>query len=148
MNSSIIATLVLSATLALTIIIGLYISRKTNHPAYNAITIALTAIFTFFGMLIISSSFMESGISESAYRTAIASSLIIEYVLLVAITAFTKPLENNEQSNPISQTLISNFTVVIGIVLAFYFGASAYVETQQAPTSAPQVIVPSSEISD
>jgi hypothetical protein len=29
---------------------------------------------------------------------------------------------------PITQTLLSNFTGIVGVVIAFYFGASAYVE--------------------
>jgi hypothetical protein len=136
MNESLKMTLILAAILSLIVIIGLYISRKTGHPAYIAITVALTSIVSFFGMLIVSSSAMAVGISEGAYRIAIASALIIEYVLLVSITAFTKPAAPNQQPNLISQTLISNFTVVIGIVLAFYFGASAYVETRQTPNTA------------
>jgi arginine exporter protein ArgO len=32
---------------------------------------------------------------------------------------------------PIAQTMITNFTTVVGIVIAFYFGASAFVHLQR-----------------
>ncbi len=131
MSDEILMLITLALILAVTIVGGLLLSWKTNHPAFIAMTVALTSIFTFFGVLSLPISGGSSeGITESGLRAAIATALIVQYILLISISAFANG-PANERANPISQTLIANFTVVIGIVLAFYFGSSAYVEVQK-----------------
>ena len=60
-------------------------------------------------------------------RTAMAGAIVVEYLTLVGTLAFFVQGE----LPPIAQTMITNFTTVVGIVIAFYFGASAFVQLQR-----------------
>lgn len=68
---------------------------------------------------------LTSADKESALRFAIAGAIVIEYLVLVGIVAFFK--EGAEKLPVITQTMLSNFTAVVGIVVASYFGSSAYI---------------------
>ncbi|MEM9160303.1 MAG: hypothetical protein AAGB46_14760 [Verrucomicrobiota bacterium] len=59
-------------------------------------------------------------------RSAIAGAIVIQYLTLVATVAyFNKPLE---EVHPLTQMVLTNFTTIVGIVIAFYFGSSAYLQ--------------------
>ena len=62
-------------------------------------------------------------------RFAIAGSIVIEYIVLVGIVGFFK--EGPEELPIITQIILSNFTSVVGVVIAFYFGSSAYLQARQ-----------------
>jgi hypothetical protein len=107
--------------------IGVYLRIRFNTAAPLGLAVGATAVFTFVGMLALGQE--TNGpwkITEASMRTAIASSILAQYQALVAIVAFFSPQETS--SSGVSQTLISNFTTIVGVVIAFYFGASAYVE--------------------
>lgn len=63
---------------------------------------------------------------ESALRHAIAGSIVLSYIVLVSITAFFK--ESTDTLPVLTQLLLSNFTMIVGVVIAAYFGSSAYIE--------------------
>jgi hypothetical protein len=48
---------------------------------------------------------------------------------LIGIVAFFK--EGPEKMPIITQTMLSNFTAVVGVVIAFYFGSSAYIQSKK-----------------
>lgn len=115
----------LVATVAVNII-AVAAMRIMNSNAPLGLAAGLTAMIAFVGMLILAQE--PTGpwrLSESAMRTAIASAFIAEYVALVSMVAFSK--EGGELP-AVGQTLVTNFTQLVGVVIAFYFGASAYVE--------------------
>jgi hypothetical protein len=60
-------------------------------------------------------------------RTAMAGAIVVEYLTLVGTLAFFV----QGQMSPIAQTMLTSFTSVVGIVIAFYFGASAFVQVQR-----------------
>lgn len=66
--------------------------------------------------------------NESALRSAIACAIVVQYLTLVSIVAFFSSAPENQRLPAITQTLISSFTTIVGVVIAFYFGASAYVQ--------------------
>jgi hypothetical protein len=66
-------------------------------------------------------------ITGESMRTAMAGAIVVEYLALVGTLAFFVQGE----MPPIAQTMITNFTTVVGIVIAFYFGASAFVQLQR-----------------
>jgi protein-S-isoprenylcysteine O-methyltransferase Ste14 len=68
------------------------------------------------------------GFSEEALRMAIAGAIVIEYIVLVGIVAFFQ--KGPDRLPPITQTLVSSFTTIVGVVVAFYFGSSAYVQAR------------------
>ena len=60
-------------------------------------------------------------------RDAIAAAFVTVYLTIVAWSAFFAISTSGEpaQLSPLTQTVISNFTYLTGIVVAFYFGTDA-----------------------
>jgi len=89
--------------------------------------LATTGIIAFFGLYDIGLGDDKSQQNkEAALRFAIAGAIVFEYLVMVGIVAFFK--EGPDELPLITQAVISNFTAIVGVVIAFYFGASAYIE--------------------
>jgi hypothetical protein len=115
----------LIATVAINVV-AVAAMRMMSSNAPLGLAAGLTAMIAFVGMLMLSREPDGSWrLSESAMRTAIASAFIAEYVALVSMVAFSK---ESGDLPAVGQTLVTNFTQLVGVVIAFYFGASAYVE--------------------
>jgi hypothetical protein len=115
--------------------LGVYLRIRFGSPAALGLAVGATAVITFVGMLALSQPAHGTWrITPGAMRTAIASSILAQYQALVAIVAFFST--DQEKVSQISQTLISNFTTIVGVVIAFYFGASAYVEGRRITAKA------------
>jgi peptidoglycan/LPS O-acetylase OafA/YrhL len=88
------------------------------------ISIGAIAIIIFFAF------FMGNKLSdakEKNMRNAIASAIVLPYILLVVTFSFQVSLEGTIPA--MADKLLTSFTPLVGIVVAFYFGATAYVET-------------------
>jgi len=94
------------------------------HRAWMAFGFGSVSIITFLGMLYIQRS-IESKID---LKIPIASSITIIYILLVVTWAFYRSTGDLPQ---MTETLMSSFTSITGIVIAFYFGSSAYIEVHK-----------------
>jgi len=113
------------ATVAINVI-AVAAMRMMSSNAPLGLAAGLTALVAFIGMLMLAQE--PDGpwrLSESAMRTAIASAFIAEYIALVSMVAFSR--ESGDLPD-VGKTLVTNFTQLVGVVVAFYFGASAYVE--------------------
>jgi hypothetical protein len=89
-----------------------------------------SAVTSFFGLLILTQK--NDGrweLTEENMRTAIAGTIVVVYLVLVGTVAFF--VVGPREPPAITQTMVTNFTTVVGIVIAFYFGASAYVQVQR-----------------
>ena len=64
-------------------------------------------------------------------RTAITGSITVMYMALVGFGAFLRMPPGSRELDPLAQSLIVSFTSVVGIVIAFYFGTSAYLESRK-----------------
>jgi hypothetical protein len=77
----------------------------------------------------------ESGVSwissPGHIRATIAVSIVTEYMVLVGVVAFFHGW-SDATTPAVTQTLVTNFTSIVGVVVAFFFGASAYVQTRDA----------------
>jgi hypothetical protein len=80
----------------------------------------------------------ESGVvwiaSSEHIRATIAISIVVEYMALVGVVAFfhwNLPPGDTIYIPEVTQTLVTNFTTIVGVVIAFFFGASAYVQTRE-----------------
>jgi hypothetical protein len=105
---------------------GLQFQFQNNWP-FIALGVG-TGVITFFGLVILCQTGEERWkITGESMRTAIAGAIVVEYLALVGTLAFFVQGE----MPPIAQTMITNFTTVVGIVIAFYFGASAFVQLQR-----------------
>lgn len=104
---------------------GLSAYLDTDTPLSIAVIAAALIAFAFF----ISPQQSDEPKDEGRLRRAIAGAIVVEYLVLVGIVAFFG--RGPEQLPPITQSLISSFTTIVGVVIAFYFGSSAYVEGQK-----------------
>lgn len=96
---------------------------KQNHDFVISITAFAIGVVTFFGITDMNRSGQDQNILKGEnLRTAIACSLIISYLFIVCFTAFVKTAE---VTGGVTQYFVNSFSNVIGITIAFYFGASA-----------------------
>ncbi|MBV8534873.1 MAG: hypothetical protein JO128_04730 [Alphaproteobacteria bacterium] len=74
-----------------------------------------------------------SWIAEPTHiQATIAASILVQYMALVGLAAF---YHGSQQMPPITQALIANFTTVVGVVVASYFGSYAYLKGQEQKAS-------------
>jgi hypothetical protein len=105
-----------------------FLSRWGRLEEWNAdFIIGVTAfsigVVTFFGVTALNRAAQEpQAIDDERLRTAVACSLVISYLYMVAFTTF---VGNAPTIGPVTKEFIESFSSVIGITIAFYFGASA-----------------------
>jgi hypothetical protein len=95
-----------------------------------SLALVATAVITFFGFL------WRSGDppgNEEDMRTAITVSIVTVYLVLIGLVAFLPEGPNQGQLPAITNTMLTSFTAIVGIVVPFYFGASAYVQRNGPP---------------
>jgi hypothetical protein len=110
---------------------GLQIGKSM---AFLSFSVAAIGIITFFGLLGTSLN-SSSQITERGLRTSIAIAIVTVYLVIVGVSAFFTQKIN---LNPITEQMLTSFTTVVGIVVAFFFGASAYVEAKTVTSEAPK----------
>jgi hypothetical protein len=121
-------------TLILVIIAGgLYFhDRFNNWRIPLAFAVVAAALVTFFWFVSWPQRQSSDAMSEEGVmRRAIAASIVVEYLILVGLFVFWE--SDVTTLPPLTQALVSNFTAVVGIVIGFYFGASAYVDAKKRP---------------
>jgi hypothetical protein len=123
-------------SLILTIIaVGLYLhDQYDNWRVPLAFSVIAAALITFFWFVSWKPSRSSGSASEEGVmRRAITASIVVEYLILVGLFVFWK---SDATTLPaITQVFVTNFTAVVGIVIAFYFGTSAYVEAKEKSQS-------------
>ena len=108
---------------------ALFLASSWGTQSPLAFVTAAVAIISFFGFLILTQIPGRKWVlAESHVRTAITASIVIEYLTMLALVTF---LQQGAESLPaITQTLVTNFTTIVGVVIAFYFGASAFIQAR------------------
>ena len=118
---------------------GIYDLTK-YHLADQSLTgaLLLVGIITFFGFMRIGETTGgEWAIHRGGMRTAITVAIVTTYLVLLAYVAFFRPLGGVADQLPqITTNLLTSFTTIVGIVIPFYFGASAYVQGKALESSA------------
>src|SRR5215208_6635619 len=96
-------------------------------PSGVSLSLALvaTAVITFFGFLWRSAGPVGD---ERDMRTALTVSIVTVYLVLIGLVAFLPAEPNLVQLPAITNTMLTSFTAIVGIVVPFYFGVSAYVQ--------------------
>lgn len=108
----------------------LHTKLKGLPRAPLAFCVIASAVITFFWFLVdwrVGSS--NYTIEDDVMRRAIAGSMVVAYLVLTGIAAFWEG--GSSTLAPLAQTMITSFTYLIGVVIAFYFGSSAYAEAQK-----------------
>jgi cytochrome bd-type quinol oxidase subunit 2 len=83
------------------------------------------AVVTFFGFLN-----EAENVDERSMRRAIAASVVMVYLVLLATVIFWVEIPGDPKTKlpDVTQTMLTHFTTIMGVVIAFYFGASAYID--------------------
>jgi len=108
-----------------------YEDVKKILPDHAAAVILIAVMFalasvTFFGIM--SFGQRSSGAwakNMDGTRIAIMATVLLVYFFLLGVNIFLYP---PDKMSEITSTLINNFTYIVGIVIAFYFGSSAYIQ--------------------
>lgn len=98
---------------------------------------AVIEVTTFTCVWLIQRSRVYKNPTTDSMRDAIAASFVVTYLVLVGWSAFFNYAVSVEESReaalaPLTQTLISNFTILTGLVVGFYFGTEAIKQVVQA----------------
>lgn len=109
------------------LLIGVDHNRFLSGVAYVSAATVATAILTFFGVLRLETKENATHMSGERLRSAIAASSVVTYLVLIATVGLFKSTGGGEMLE-VSRTLLTSFTATIGVIIAFYFGSSAYVE--------------------
>lgn len=125
--------ILMAVVITLLSVAGAYLSVLWDNNGPFIVVAVGTAATCFFGLLILTQTNDEKWtLTEETMRTAIAGTIVVVYLVLVGIVAFF--VVGPKELPGITQTMVTNFTTVVGIVIAFYFGASAYVQAQRQKT--------------
>jgi hypothetical protein len=84
--------------------------------------VVATALVTFFGFL--STGDTRTGIPDGNLRSAIAASTVVTYLVFVGTAGL---FQTTESLSEISRLFLTSFTATVSVIIAFYFGSSAYV---------------------
>jgi peptidoglycan biosynthesis protein MviN/MurJ (putative lipid II flippase) len=99
-----------------------------GHMSFLSLAVAAIAVITFFGFLMLERKPGSVGSpNEGAMRRAITVAMVTVYLVLVGVMVFFR---GTWESPEVTQTLLGSFTATIGVVVAFYFGSSAYLEAR------------------
>lgn len=97
---------------------------------YPGITLAMSsmiiALVTFFGLLAVSESSGRGwGLNKGSMRGAVAATILVVYLNVLSMNAFA-PYQ--AEMSDMMGTMVNSFTYIVGTMIPFYFGASAYVQ--------------------
>lgn len=96
--------------------------------------VVMTALIAFFGFLWLGIQQQSTKtLTDRSMRTALAAATVLSYLVLVGMGVWF-PKTANETSTT-GDALLTNFTTIVGVIVAFYFGSSAYIEGKQRQRS-------------
>lgn len=114
-------------------LLGVLTAAWFEHNGFLAFAIGANAIVTFFGSLNLEAK-RDFSPGDADIRRAIAIAVVLMYLQLVATFAFF----NN---TPPFDGLLVNFTTTTGVVIAFYFGSSAFIDARRLPPPKNEKVV-------
>lgn len=109
---------------------------NSRYPMIFAVI--ASAVLTFFGLLLyFIGSTPADKVKDRDVRTAIAAAITIMYLVLAGYGVFL--VENKVgKMDPLANTLMTTLSTVVGVVVAFYFGSSAYIEAKRTSRREPE----------
>jgi hypothetical protein len=123
-------TVLLALTIILLSALGESLSFYLDNNWPYIVTAVSSGAVSFFGLLVLTQNNEGNWeLTEENMRTAIAGTIVLVYLVLVGTVAFF--VVGPKEPPAITQTMMTSFTTIVGIVIAFYFGASAYIQVQR-----------------
>jgi hypothetical protein len=130
-RGAILARLLALDLVVIGVCVGVDSLLDSRYPMIFAIV--ATGILTFYGMLLhFVGRASDVRLADSDTRMAIASSITAMYLILVGYGVF---ISGEDGMSPLAENLMDSFSSVVGVVIAFYFGSSAYLEARRTTTS-------------
>jgi len=97
-----------------------------QHDTVLSLTSFSVSVITFFGVMSINQPKRGLGpLTKGSIRSAIASSVLVTYLYMLSFTTFIK---TPTSMSSITESYINTFSNLVGVTIAFYFGASAAVQ--------------------
>jgi hypothetical protein len=123
-------SIVVIAVFDIAVVTAGVLAVSAGRPVYLPLSLLIVALITFFGFLIIGSKANENPpVSEAVLRVSITISIIVLYLSVVAITAFFRNW--SDKLEPLTEAMLNNFNTIVGVVVAFYFTSSVYLEAKK-----------------
>ena len=105
-----------------------YYTKATTFP----IALIATGVVAFVSLVLLCEGDSPGrSLTEQTMRTAVSGTMVLVYLVLISYSTFNLV---PEQQSPLAGTLITNFSAIVGVVIASYFGASAYVQARNKGT--------------
>jgi heme A synthase len=121
--------IVIAVLIAALVTIALMAADWGSARRSAILSVVFAALVTFFGILWLEArQHPTRAFTNSSVRAALAAATLVSYLVLVAVGTWFPGTDGG--FSRLSDMLLSNFTYIAGIVIAFYFGSSAYVEAQ------------------
>lgn len=99
-----------------------------GHVSFLSLAVVAVAIITFFGVLALERTpGAHDAFCERALRRATTVSVLIVYLVTVGTVTFFR---GRTEVPEVTGTFLASFTATVGIVVAFFFGSSAYLESR------------------
>ena len=109
---------------------------RSHYWYYAMFAIVATGFVTFFGILMQNlAGEPVNPVTSKSMRLAITGLVTSSYIVLLAYLLF---IPANTQLANVAENLVTNFTAVVGTVIAFFFGSSAYVESRNTNRNADE----------
>lgn len=127
------------------VVLGVGIGAGSYFASFFPPIFAITAtgILSFFGLLSYAlRSKPDERLEDRDLRVAIAGSITTMYLILVGYGVW---VESSGTPDPIAENLMNSFSAVVGTVITFYFGASAYTDAKAAEHAGKRVANAESE---
>lgn len=100
---------------------------STHTGRILSVMLIAAGLVSFYGFIGLGVGEKDQKISKTDIRLATVVSLITFYLALVGtVSMFTRVQDLPE----ITKTMVTHFTTIIGVVIAFYFGTEAYLAAQ------------------
>ncbi len=114
---------------------SLILVKIVEDPSPLALCTPAAGVLTFFHFYAAPPDGISDYSKEGRLRAAIAGAVIVQYLVIVGIVAYF--IKGAEVLPKVTETMLTSFTTITGIVVAFYFGASAYVESKRQGREPP-----------
>ncbi len=96
-----------------------------HKEALLSFSLIASPLITFFGFIWLGEYLQTLEKTLGVLRTAITAASVTAYLVLLALTIF---IAGQQTQFPLQEQLVNSFTTIMGVLIAFYFGASAYTQ--------------------